>query len=178
MGYYIGIAGAQQGPFELVDLPAKGLRADSLVWTDGMTDWKRADAVSEVAALLAPKTPIPPEPVGPPPGPVPQLQPIHTSNLQYQTPVRSQQNGMAVASLVLGILALPLMCARGFGLVCSILAIVFGFIARARARRENVGGEGMALAGIILGFLPLILLIFFAAIAMFFVVGRRSRWHF
>lgn len=62
-------------------------------------------------------------------------------------------NGMAVASLVLGItgwffFVLP---------IPSTLAVVFGFIARARIRR-SIGaqrGGGMAIAGIILGFTAL-----------------------
>ena len=54
MGYYIANKGVQEGPFELLELPQHGLRADSLVWAEGMPDWTRADAIAEIAALLAP----------------------------------------------------------------------------------------------------------------------------
>jgi hypothetical protein len=58
-------------------------------------------------------------------------------------------NGMAIASLLLGALGWPF-CGIG-----SVLAIVFGFIARDQIRRSNgyQSGAGMAVAGIILGFI-------------------------
>jgi Domain of unknown function (DUF4190) len=64
----------------------------------------------------------------------------------YPTPAR-KTNGLAVASLVCGI--------GGFlFFIPLILAVVFGFVARAQIRQSNgaQGGQGMATAGIILGF--------------------------
>lgn len=62
----------------------------------------------------------------------------------------SGTNGFAIASLVLGIVSLA-----GIG---SVLAIVFGFVARSQiaesGRRQ--GGSGMAVAGIVLGFVGLV----------------------
>jgi hypothetical protein len=61
-------------------------------------------------------------------------------------PVAGQQqktNGMAVASLVLGILSL-------FLAILAIPGLIFGLVARNQiAERPNEGGAGMALAGII-----------------------------
>ena len=56
-------------------------------------------------------------------------------------------NGLAVASLVLGVLWLYW--------IGSVLALVFGYIARAQIRRSHGAekGKGLALAGIILGWL-------------------------
>jgi len=56
-----------------------------------------------------------------------------------------QASGFAIASLVLGILWLYW--------IGSILALVFGYLARGEMRRDpqRVGGRGMALAGIVLG---------------------------
>jgi hypothetical protein len=66
-------------------------------------------------------------------------------------PVQSHQNnGLAIASLVCSIVGIiPLL----FGLPC-VLGIIFGFVARGQIRRSNgaLGGDGMALAGIIVGF--------------------------
>jgi hypothetical protein len=59
-------------------------------------------------------------------------------------------NGLAVASLVCSCVGiLPFL----FGVPC-ILGIIFGFVSRGRIRRSNgtLGGEGLALAGIIVGF--------------------------
>lgn len=53
-------------------------------------------------------------------------------------------NGFAIASLVLGIIP----CCNG------ILAIVFGFVAKNQIKQSGgtQGGDGMATAGIVLGF--------------------------
>ena len=74
---------------------------------------------------------------------------------------RPKTNGMAIASLVLGIL-----CLYGIG---SVLALVFGFQAR-KAIDSSGGaetGRGMATAGIVLGWIGigLMLLIILGVIA-------------
>ncbi|HEX4795675.1 MAG TPA: DUF4190 domain-containing protein [Humisphaera sp.] len=63
-------------------------------------------------------------------------------------------NGLAIASLVLGIAAFPVSCLPLLHFVCwiaAILAIVLGFIARRQIAAGNGSGAGMALAGMILG---------------------------
>ena len=161
MGYYIANKGVQEGPFELTDLPQRGLREDSLVWADGMPDWKRADAVPEVAALLQPSAPAAPlesapdAVLEPAPAPIP---PVYTPQqmLPYQTPPANPNNGMAVASLVLGIVSYPISVLYCAGVIPALLAVIFGFIARGKIKRgETTVGGGMALAGIILGFVQL-----------------------
>lgn len=72
--YFVAIDGQQQGPFPTSELMARGMRADSLVWCDGMGDWQRADTVAELAPLLArpsypPPPPPPPANFGPPVAP-------------------------------------------------------------------------------------------------------------
>jgi hypothetical protein len=89
--------------------------------------------------------------------------------MAYQVPPTDAGNGLATAGMVLGIVAFPmslLYCVPGF--VPAILAIIFGFIARARVRRGQTSlGAGMAMAGIILGFSQIaISLIFFTIIAI------------
>jgi len=59
----------------------------------------------------------------------------------YRQPQRT--NGMAIASMVLGILWLYW--------VGSVLALVFGYIARNQIRERGDAGTGMAVAGIVLG---------------------------
>jgi hypothetical protein len=157
MGYYIANQGVQRGPIELHDLPRQGLRADSMVWTEGMSDWQPAAAVPEVARLL------------------PQILPApiaHPPTIAYQTPTPGQSNGMAVASLVLGIIAVPFSCHPLLGILPGILAIVFGFSARANIRRgQTTAGGGMAMAGIICGFVPIALLATLIFIGLAFVFG-------
>jgi len=57
---------------------------------------------------------------------------------------------MAIAALVLGIVALVLFFSCGLGILAGILAIIFGFLGRTKAK-ETGTGSGMALTGLILG---------------------------
>ena len=50
--YYMAEGSAQRGPFKLEDLARQGVRADTLVWAEGMATWLRADQVPEVKAAL------------------------------------------------------------------------------------------------------------------------------
>ena len=65
-----------------------------------------------------------------------------------------KNSGLAVASLVLGILSVVL-C---FGLLTGIPAIILGHIAHNRARKQpdQYGGAGMAIAGFITGYVSLL----------------------
>ena len=60
-----------------------------------------------------------------------------------------RNNGLCIASLVLGIVGIVVCCAG----ILSALAIVFGFVGRNQVKKSGgtQSGEGMALAGIILG---------------------------
>jgi Domain of unknown function (DUF4190) len=82
---------------------------------------------------------------GPAPPPTPPPQPA-TPAYSAGASSTPKTNGLAIASLVLGIIP----CTG----VTSILAIVFGFIARNQIEKSGgtQQGSGMALAGIILGF--------------------------
>jgi hypothetical protein len=71
-------------------------------------------------------------------------------------------SGAAIASLVLGIIGLTF-----FPLIPSILALVFGSRARNEMRTDpNVSGEGLATAGIVLGWIGVAL----SAIGLLFVL--------
>lgn len=63
----------------------------------------------------------------------------------FGAPMARATNGMAIASMVLGIVWIYW--------IGSVLAIIFGFIARSQIRQRNENGGGMATAGIVLGFI-------------------------
>lgn len=65
---------------------------------------------------------------------------------------QKKKSGLAITSLILGILGVT--CCFVFA---GIPAVICGHIARGKARREpqSHGGEGMALAGLIMGYLSL-----------------------
>jgi heme/copper-type cytochrome/quinol oxidase subunit 2 len=74
----------------------------------------------------------------------------------WAVPPARRGNGMAVAALVLGILALVTCFTVVGGVILGILALVFGFIARGRAKRGEAAGGGMAIGGIVTGILGLV----------------------
>ena len=52
--YYIAQNnGTSSGPFKMDELLAKGLTGETLVWHQGMSQWKAASAMPELVALLA-----------------------------------------------------------------------------------------------------------------------------
>jgi hypothetical protein len=65
----------------------------------------------------------------------------------------NQKSGMAITSLVLGVLSL--LC---FGFLAGIPAIILGHIAHNRSRKlpEEYGGGGLATAGFIMGYLSIV----------------------
>jgi hypothetical protein len=204
MLYYFASGMEQRGPYSLEELADFGLRPDTLVWREGMENWQRLDTVAELVALT-PKTnvgqasapaaqttvPPPPEPLEQAPAPVPYsapspaLAPLQntTWNAGYpQYPVQYQSalaqppsSGMAIASMILGIVSLLSFCLLYFslfvGLPSSILAIVFGVLARQKIARDEQSGRGMALAGIICGSTYLGLLVVGVIIVLIYIAA-------
>lgn len=83
--------------------------------------------------------PYPPAPYGP--APYPYYPPY---------PVSRGTNGLAIASLVLGVLWIYW--------IGSILALVFGYVARRQIRQSGQDGGGLAIAGIVLGWVGIAVL--------------------
>jgi competence protein ComGC len=96
----------------------------------------------------------------------PVLQPSAQPNVQPVT------HGGAVASLIMGILSF--LC---LGPVLGIPAIIAGHMARSKIAKSGgrLTGEGIALAGLILGYVNLALLPLMAAIAIPSFVNARSK---
>lgn len=103
-----------------------------------------------------PVTPPQPPPSGPYPQPYGQLQPYQSQRYQPQpmysqplpygyAPYPQQEQGMAIASLVCSLVGI-------FLCIPSILGIVFGHIAYSKAKRGEASGQGMAQAGMIIGY--------------------------
>jgi hypothetical protein len=77
--------------------------------------------------------------------PHPYGQPYGQPSGYPYAPPQQRTNGLAIASMVLGILWLYW--------IGSILALVFGYIARKQIRERGESGGGMATAGIVLGWI-------------------------
>jgi hypothetical protein len=92
--------------------------------------------------------------VGPPPPPPP-------SRATAALPAAARTNTLAIVSLV-SALVLP-----GLG---SLAAIVLGHVALGQIRTSGEQGRGMALAGLILGYASLLLILVVLAVLLFFTV--------
>src|SRR3954453_21465697 len=122
--------------------------------------------------------PPPPPPSGPPPpppgwqpgfpevpppggprGPYPAQPPMY-----YQYLPAQRTSGLAIASMVLGIVWIYW--------IGSILAVIFGHIANSQTRKDGtLRGRGMAIAGVVLGYVGLGVL---ALIIVFAVAASTS----
>jgi hypothetical protein len=71
-------------------------------------------------------------------------------------------NGMAIASMVLGILWLYW--------IGSILALIFGYVARNEIRKNGQSGDGMAIAGIVLGWVGV------GILTAVLIIGAATAW--
>ena len=72
-------------------------------------------------------------------------------------PTGAKRNGLGVAALVLGVLAVLTCFTVVVGFVLGLLAIVFGVIGRGRAKRGEADNGGVATAGLVLGAIGLVL---------------------
>lgn len=80
--------------------------------------------------------------------------------------LETKTHGLAIASLVLGILGL-LTFFVGIGFLFALLAIIFGAISKGKIRNSGgfYTGKGMATAGLVLGIIPMALLLIVFVIA-------------
>ena len=90
------------------------------------------------------------------------------------TAAAGQTNGFAIAALVLGLLGIiPFV---GMPVIPSILALVFGYKGKAEIDRSNgyQQGRGMAVAGIILGWVGIVVGVFFGLFALAWILSTWS----
>lgn len=96
--------------------------------------------------------PVPPAPAGPtPPAPVYAARPT---------------NSLAIVSLVAGVA-----CWVVVPFIGAIVAVITGHMARSQIRRTGEAGDGMALAGLVLGYFHLALVLLVGAAAVLVLIG-------
>jgi hypothetical protein len=76
--------------------------------------------------------------------------------IYQQVQAKSPTNGLAIASMVLGIIWV--------WWVGSILAVIFGHVALRQIARDGKQGRGMAIAGLVLGYVGVATLAIFIAL--------------
>ncbi len=157
----IGGDGKEYGPITievLTDWAKQGrVNPQTRVQAEGSADWKPAAEYPELQAIFAGVA------AAAAPGPI-------SAGASAGAP---QQSGLAITSLVLGILGLVCM----LGPLTGIPAIICGHIAHNRTRRDpqQYGGGGMAIAGFVLGYVSLVYLFVLAGMLLPALAKAKSR---
>jgi hypothetical protein len=139
----------QAGPFTEAEIRAQlasgAITGDTMIWWEGLPEWSPLSRTP----LGAPPTTVPAAPgaVAPTPGPA----------------TGSRTSTLAIVALVSGILGL--ICWPS-AIVCGTAAIITGHLERKEIKRApTVSGGGLALAGLILGYVAVA--VFAVAIAIY-----------
>lgn len=149
MTYHIGHRGVQSGPFSedtiREKLAAGEIAPDALCWASGWAEWR---PVREVFLQTPPASLPPPISVLPPPVAGAPGEPAKTS-------------GLAIASLVCGVLAFGCMLTTLPAIICGHLAL--SDIKKSAGART---GQGLAIAGLVLGYVTFAMVPLMAAMAI------------
>jgi len=164
MQYHVAKNGEKSGPFEKDEvyrrLVAGELSGSDLGWHEGLTEWE------PLAKLLPPQAPPIPTAGTPVFGSV--------STPAQMSPQSAQTSGMAIASMICGVLGLLLW------LPC-IPAIILGHLGLSAIKKSAgaLKGGGMAVAGLVMGYLmiaaiPLIAILAALAIPAFSSIQQKA----
>ncbi len=94
-------------------------------------------------------------PYGPPPGQPPYGPP--PGGPYYNTQPSKPGSGMAIGALICGVLAVLFSWTIVGGILLGLIAAILGFVAFSKAKKDQAGGTGMSLTGIILGLIGIVL---------------------
>lgn len=150
--------GQQIGSFSLEDinrmLASQQLNGTEHWWQEGMANWQSLSTLPGVAM------------------------PAQRAANPYQTPAGGYQgqavypktSGLAIASMILGILALILFFTHIFSGIMALLAVIFGHISLSSIRnsRGALTGRGMGITGLITGYLAMLVLVTIIVIVGYF----------
>lgn len=79
-------------------------------------------------------------------------------------------SGLAIASMVLGILALICSCYWPASMILSIIGLILGII----SIKKGNSGKGMAIAGVVLSIVAIVLTILFVSFLSAFIAGLEA----
>jgi hypothetical protein len=153
--WFYGENGQQIGPLDDVQLNAAisegRILPETLLWREGMTSWQPLHQLRATGGLYAYASP--------------QTQPMPYG---AYGPYAGSTPGIAIASMVCGIV--------GFFLcfILSIPAVICGHMAIRQIATSPVplGGRGMAIAGLVCGYLQLVLLVGYLFFVVFAIAVR------
>lgn len=156
--WFYGREGQQYGPIDEATMKARVASGEvgrnDLVWKEGMSEWIPLSQVSELSTVNSEVDSAQESPYE-----VPATQPA--SAVSAGVPVALPTSGLAIAALVCGILSLLSCYING---LFAIPAVICGHMALKRIRPDAQplqGGRGMAIAGLICGYIGIIIQLFF-----------------
>lgn len=160
MQWYYSKNATQVGPVPDAELRAKiaagEVTGSDMVWHEGMPDWRPLSAVDElqVAQPAQPAAAGTSPPVPPAVGASPYATPAAPADYAVPPPT----SGLAIASFVCGLIGV-VTCT----LITGIPAVICGHMALKAMRdlSKPVGGRGFAVAGLIMGYVSLLLIVGF-----------------
>ncbi|WP_411845544.1 GYF domain-containing protein [Roseibacillus persicicus] len=162
--WYFESNGTQQGPEDSGQIQKRlsngELSGSTLVWREGMGDWTPLSQVPELNS----HTVAPVQAVAGPYAP-----PQHIQGVLGAAGSMPTSNGMAITSMILAICSVVLTFGCGIGFVLALPAVIFGHIARNQIKSSSnmQTGEGMALAGLIIGYIVLaVMLVMLVAVGV------------
>jgi uncharacterized protein DUF4190 len=85
----------------------------------------------------------------------------------YAPPAKT--NGMAIASLAVSIVSVGLLACYGVGGLVGVVGAILGHVARRQINSRGEGGSGMALAGIIVGWVVFGLGVILVGLLVYFI---------
>ncbi|GAB6008254.1 DUF4339 domain-containing protein [Dysgonomonas reticulitermitis] len=101
--FYVIINGQQQGPFSLDELKEKGIQKDTLVWSEGMSDWQPAGDASELKSLFGVMPPPVPNAPSSKPQAIPTIKRVNKPLSQPVLPDKKKKTGKTIGLVILGI---------------------------------------------------------------------------
>jgi len=160
--WFYGKDGTQHGPVseqEMANLTASGqIDANTIIWREGMADWLPISQVPEFQTTSQQ------------PSSVPIYAPGQATYAAAPLPAPIPTDGLSIASLVCGILALLACYIWGlFGLA----AVICGHFSLSKIKNSStpIQGKGMAIAGLICGYIGIIIQIT-VIIGFVFLIGN------
>ena len=91
------------------------------------------------------------------------------------TPAPQPTNGLAIASLVVSLVGVFGLCGYGLGGYIGIVGAILGHVSRRQIRERGESGDGMALAGIITGWIAAAIAVLATAAIIIFAVWVTSQ---
>lgn len=178
MNWFYAKNGSQQGPLSTDEIKSRiamgEIGLNDLAWCEGMSDWMPIGQIPQLK-IEAPTREEAPPPVAAAPSFSSSPSPYQTPASPAGSPIPAQMipgqppsQGLAIGSMVCGILAFIGCCFWYLAGPLALVAVVLGHIAisKVKANPDANGGKGMARAGLILGYLGLLGAAIFAALSI------------